>query len=96
MIIKIGGLKYEIHEIKNLGRDRDCIGEHCGNEVIINLDDSLNKQMKYKVLLHEIIEAINYNCELGLVHTQITILESSIFDIMINNKWFLEEVMKIE
>lgn len=94
MNIKIGGINYEVKYKKNLARDRGNLGECCGNSAEIGLDEDINKNVKDKVLLHEIIEAINFEYELKLEHEKISILESTLYQIIIDNKKIIENFWK--
>jgi hypothetical protein len=85
MKIKIGGIMYEVTKVKNLARDRGCLGECCVNSAEIHLDEELSENLADKVLLHEIIEAINLENEMELKHRNITILESSLYQVLIDN-----------
>lgn len=88
--LKISGVVYSIKEIDGLARDREALGEHCGNTAVINLDNGLTSQIQQKTLLHEIIEAINYQYELHLEHNKISVLETAIFAILKDNIWLFD------
>lgn len=84
--VKIGGIWYKIEYKKDLGRDREHLGECNCNTAKINLDSSLNDDVEKKVLLHEIIEAINWENELKLEHNKISTLEMNLYQVIIDNK----------
>ena len=96
IMIKIGGIYYKVIYKKDLARDRGHLGECCGNSAEIGLDNNLNKHVEDKVLLHEIIEAINFEYELKLEHEKISILESSLYQVLIDNKELIERFWKKE
>lgn len=85
--IIIAGLDYDIKEEKDLARDHNALGMHSGNAAEIKIDTDLKECIKRKVLLHEILEAINYEYELKLEHNILSILESSLFSVLKSNSW---------
>jgi hypothetical protein len=92
--VKIGGILYSISKIKDLARDKGHLGECCGNNASINLDDDLQPDVERKVLLHEIIEAINFEFELNLEHNKISVLESTLYQVIIDNKELIKSFWK--
>ena len=50
----------------------------------------MSNDLENKVLLHEIIEAINFDYELKLEHQKITILESTLYQVIIDNQELIE------
>lgn len=89
--IKIGGLNYSVKKVKDLARDHDALGRCCGNSASIEIDMEIGKNVTDKVLLHEIIEAINFEYELNLEHPKISILASTLYQVLIDNKGLFEE-----
>lgn len=83
--IKIGGLIYDVKHQKNVSRDRGSLGISCGNSQEIEIEESLSDQMKKHVLIHEIIEQINFLYELDLPHPKILILEAAIYQVITDN-----------
>lgn len=83
--IKIGGLIYKCIEVENLSRDKNANGASCGNGLYIEIDKSLPEQLKESVLLHEILEQINYIYELELDHKTITTLEAALYQVFKDN-----------
>lgn len=83
--IYIAGLEYEIQYAKHYARDAEALGSHNGNNAVIKIDVDLKLQVKQKVLLHEIIEAINFEYSLKLEHDKICVLESALFEVIKNN-----------
>ena len=83
--IKIGGLNYRVSQVENLARDNGALGRCCGNSRTIEIDSNLDEQVKEKTLIHEIIEAINFENQLNLEHWKISVLESSIYQILKDN-----------
>lgn len=88
--IFITGLEYEIEYTKNLARDSDALGTHNGNHAVIKIDVDLKPHVQQKVLLHEILEAINFEYSLKLEHDKICVLESSLFEVIRNNPDLLQ------
>lgn len=84
--IKIGGLYYKTLEVKDLARDHSALGRCCGNNTTIELDSELKDSVKEKTLIHEIIEAINFEYELDLEHPKISILASAFYQVLVDNK----------
>lgn len=93
-MVKIGGIKYKIEYSKDLTRDRGNLGECCCNTSVIRLDSDLGFHMEKKTLLHEIIEAINFEYEMKLEHTKISILETALYQIIIDNKELIKTFWK--
>jgi hypothetical protein len=91
--LKIAGLDYEIMLEKDIARDI-ALGLHCGNSATIKVDAGLRDIVKQKVLLHEILEAINYEYELKLEHEKLSVLDSALFEIFKNkeNAWLLKYI----
>lgn len=89
--MKIGGFEYSITEIDDLARDRDCLGNSCGNNLQIQIDKSICKDLKAATLIHECIEQLNFLYELGLEHNVITTLGNSIHQIIKENKELIDE-----
>jgi hypothetical protein len=94
--VKIGGILYKVSKIKDLARDRGHLGECCGNNATIGLDDNLHSDVERKVLLHEIIEAINFEYELELAHNKISTLESSLYQVIMDNKELIKSFWKVD
>lgn len=94
--IIIAGLEHSIILEKYIARDNNALGMHCGNSAIIKIDDDLNNNVKRKVLLHEILEAINYEYELKLEHNILSVLESALFEVFRNkdNRWLLKYLIQ--
>ena len=88
--IKILGLDYKIelygdlHGISN-------VGQVYNPQALIQLHKDTNSSEHMKsVLLHEIIEALNYRLELRLDHNVITSLEAGFFQVLQDNKKFVK------
>ena len=92
--IKIGGVLYTVSTENALCRDRDKLGESCGNDLSIVIDSSIPRQNKESVLLHEILEQINYQYELSLNHEKITVLGTALYQIMKDNPSFMEFMLR--
>jgi hypothetical protein len=84
--INIAGIEYTIIKTKDYSRDYSYNGTFCGNSAEIKIEKDLKLDQTKSVLLHEILEAINFHYELGLEHNKISILESAIFGILQENK----------
>lgn len=84
--IKIGGLNYKLKYQENYARDYNMLGSHCGNTSEIIIDTGLAKDRTEKTIIHEILEAINFEYELELSHDKITVLETTLYAILKDNK----------
>ncbi|SHH54639.1 hypothetical protein SAMN02745135_01154 [Caloranaerobacter azorensis DSM 13643] len=84
--IKIGGHTYICKFDDKLSRDTSANGMSCGNSLEIIIDSSLPEENQESVLLHEILEQINFRYELNLEHEKITILESALYQVLKDNK----------
>jgi hypothetical protein len=80
--IDILGKKYSVEKRRFLARDDNCAGRHNAALCKIEIDGTSAQNMAGSILIHEILEAINYHMELGLDHPNITRLESGLFQIM--------------
>jgi hypothetical protein len=89
--IKIGAIEYKIIFVENLARDMDSLGRCCGNNRTIEIDKNLDGQIKEKVLIHEIIEAINIEYEFDFEHNIISKLATILYQILIDNDGILIE-----
>jgi len=93
--IRILGLDYKIELYGERAGIHDA-GQVLLGQAVIQLSESINNPDHLKsVLIHEIIEALNYRLELKLDHNVITSLEAGFFQIIQDNpeflKLFLEE-----
>ena len=91
--VKVGGLIYKIKYVHPHVIDGDC-GKFDANNLTILINESLSLEMQRTTILHEIIEAINYNYELNLKHNKITTLESTFFQILKENKQLFNELLQ--
>ena len=87
--VKIGGHRYKVI-FKDL--DKNEASNNCGycrttdNEIYIN--SSMSQEQQESTLLHEIIEAINFNYQLDLEHNKIQTLEATLYQVLKDNKLF--------
>lgn len=79
--LKILGHIYKV-EVKTLQFTEGAQGFHYKNVPLLQVDSMLAKTLQEEVLLHEIIEAINYRLELKLEHTQITPLSEGLYQVL--------------
>ncbi len=89
--IKIGGFDYEIVKInreEESGTNNP--GSHSAQFQKIWVDTHTLQSQQERVLLHEIIEAVNYYNELDLSHTQICVLEYNLYQVLKDNKLLKE------
>ncbi len=84
--LKIGGINYQVivepikmHGASNCGS--------CNNAVaVITINSEDNNQIQETTLIHEIIEAINGNYDLQLPHQTIATLETSLYQVLMDNR----------
>jgi len=91
--ITIAGINYKITYTKSQARDRGELGAVCGNSSEINIDESLDTERQKKTLIHEIIEAFNFEYELNLEHKQISILETAFFTVLKDNQELFSKII---
>lgn len=78
---------YEVEENSpNLTSYSDALGlcDNCNLKILI--EKSLHPDVKEGILLHEIIEAINYQLQLGLPHSSIQSLATSLITVFRSNR----------
>lgn len=81
--LKILGHEYAV-KIIDLN-ETDTFGNHNMNTLIIRLNRNKADSQIQSTLLHEIIEAINYNMEIELEHPQISALEAGLYQVLKDN-----------
>lgn len=92
MEINILGHKYTLTFNDKLHHERNSYGTYCGSSMEIAIDPSYSESRKTSTIIHELIEAINHELEVGLEHKQITLLESGLFQILTSNPKLIEEL----
>lgn len=85
--LKIGGYDIEVIIENNRTKERgtDFYGSAVCHHNKIFLDGSVHKQIQESTLLHEIIEIINFHYQLKLEHRTITLLETSLYQVLEDN-----------
>ena len=85
--LNIGGFDYEV-----IVRDNRVVqdgtssrGSHSGKLQKIWIDTSPHRQQTESVLIHEILEAINDLYELELEHSRITVLGTTLYQVLKDN-----------
>jgi len=93
--VRILGIDYKIIYEDSERSGMSDIGQCHTTQCLIRLCSNKNSKEHAKcVLIHEIIEAINYRLELKLDHNIITSLESSLFAVLIDNPDLLRLLLK--
>src|SRR5690349_13393661 len=92
--MKILGYDYQIDLSQTFDTMRGCMGLCNVNKQIINIAKDLPEETKCSVMIHEIIEAINYHLELNLEHPQISQLETGIHQALSDNGVDLTVLLK--
>lgn len=88
--LRILGLNYKV-ELFDERSGVSGAGQVYNPQALIQLNKDLNNPEHIKsVLLHEIIEALNYRLELKLEHNVITSLETGLFQVLKDNKELLK------
>jgi hypothetical protein len=94
--MKIIGYEYDLELDKTIEQ----IGQNAGlinfDDMKINIASDLNPNVKASVLIHEVIEAINYHLELDLKHPQIMALEVGFHQVLSENGVDLSPLLKEE
>ena len=96
-IVRILGIDYKINHLDMVTL---CGNTDAGNVVhqkcVINIDVPNNsKEHAKSVLLHEILEALNYRLELNLRHEIIVQLEAGLFQVIKDNSKLLKYIGEI-
>ncbi len=96
MMVQLCGVRYTIgfykeHETANTDHGfSQCWKQHMG------ILDNMPRDMTTKVIIHEIIEQINDQLEIGLLHPQITQLETGIHDMLMHSPDIIERYLDQE
>lgn len=84
-IIKIAGVNYDVLYIPDLRIDENCTGKADFAKAKILLDDGMSPAMSGATKLHEVIEIINVENQLGLKHRQIQALATQLYQVHADN-----------
>ena len=83
-ILNVLGYKYALKSV--LPTDTlDAHGRFIPRTQEIHIADDLSKEEKVSVILHELLEGINYHLELELEHKAITCLETALYQVLTSN-----------
>lgn len=90
--VRILGINYKINFADLRKQNGNEVAGNVDNQAcVINLDNRGNSDIHAgSVLLHEIIEALNYRLELELEHRKITSLEGGLIQVIRDNPELLE------
>lgn len=86
--LKIGG---HIFTIKYVDKFEASLEEDLGScdrdssTLVINTNSRISESQRESTLIHEILEAINDIYDVGLEHRQIQLLESTLYQIFVDN-----------
>lgn len=83
--IKIGGLIFKVELHENLTTGLGSYGQMRPADMKIVIDSTIAKPMQESTFLHEIIEVINTNLELGMEHKIISALEAGLYQVIKDN-----------
>lgn len=87
--VKIGGHYYDILVAdldEKAGSDKAGGCYVVKNKIYVNKNYNYSQSQTEESFLHEIIEALNYNYELKLEHEKISILGSTLYQVLKDNK----------
>ena len=87
--VRILGIDHEVEENETIGAFEQPGVANCPHHKIM-VAYELPDEAKVAVLLHECIEAINYQLQVGLKHRQITALGTAINQLLVDNPSFVE------
>ncbi len=83
--IKIGGFIIKVKEVKNLSVERESTGEYHPFLQEIWLDDTLTKQQREEVFVHEVLEAVKDIYDIVLAHKELTLIATVLHQILKDN-----------
>ena len=83
--VKIGGLVYDVNQTEYLRLGSDYGGEILLRELVINIRESLNENVKKRSLLHEVIHAICDNLGYGHDEQKIDMFTGALFALIVDN-----------
>ena len=69
-------------------------GYCCFDDQEINIDHAISSSMKAEVLIHEILETLNYHLELNLKHPQITQIALGFSAVLKDNNKLIRSYIK--
>lgn len=78
MIIRIGGVPHRVERVPAININ-GAMGQYNSRTCTISIADDLTPESGGSTLLHEVIEAINYQMDIGLKHRQIMALEHGLW-----------------
>jgi len=83
--LNILGHDYSVTLRENMARDSDRMGQCSSNRLAIEIDPSLPAQNQESVLIHEILEAIDFLLELDLPHVMISQIGTALYQVLKDN-----------
>lgn len=99
--VRILGVDYDvIYDIPESHKEdwdeRDVCGLFMEDEQAIYINPKMRDTSKIATLIHEIIEAINYRCELNLKHQNIMTLEAALIQVFNDNPRVMNLFKRVE
>lgn len=71
--VRIGSILYKVEAEDGLTEKAEGSTGYCNNvRAVIGIEASLSDDTAHEVLVHEVVEAINYQLQLGMTHAQIS------------------------
>lgn len=85
--VKVGGHIYGVSYNPICSNDDGtvCLGRHCGSQEIIELHPGYPQGTQEAALIHEIVEALNWQNELGMEHRMISSLSEGLYQVLKEN-----------
>ena len=86
--IMINGREYNVKERDNKETGATSLGTFDCRQSIIWIEKGLSDDQTLSTLIHEAIEAIDFQGELKMEHNKICVLETGIYSLITNNDIF--------
>ena len=83
--IKLLGFNYQVLEQEDLSEGSQAVGQTWLARQTILIEKKLCQEQKECTLIHEVIEALNYQLELEIPHKTISALETGIYSFLKEN-----------
>lgn len=93
-VVDLQGIPYAIKMEEGLATHYDAVGQIRYYEQVIAVEPSLQAFEFFSTMLHEFIEFINKKLELDLEHNQIQALETALFQILVDNPWYMRSILE--
>ena len=92
--LRMMGIDYVLVYNKQTIEDLNVFGYFCAKSNVISLDKDLGLGTQKEILIHEILEGLNYHLELNLEHNVINSLGSGLNQVIEDNPKIFKNVFK--